>query len=84
MEENKVEKQKLSYEELENIVTQLSMSNKQLREALEASNQDNIIARITLLFKVLDLKDLFSKEFIFEVVEEIEGLLRRPKDTKEN
>lgn len=84
MEENKVEKKKLSYEELENIVNQLSMSNKQLREVLEASNQDNIIARITLLFKVLDFKDLFAEEFISEVVEEIEGLLRRPKNTKEN
>lgn len=81
MEENKnTEKKELSYEELKNIASQLSAQNKQLREALMDANQDNIIARITLLFKVLELKTSFNETFIQEVVDELEGLLRRPKE----
>lgn len=81
MEENKnTEKKELSYEELKNIASQLSAQNEQLRGALMDANQDNIIARITLLFKVLDLKASFSETFIQEVVDELEGLLRRPKE----
>lgn len=81
MEENKnTEKKELSYEELKNIASQLSAQNEQLRGALMDANQDNIIARITLLFKVLDLKASFNETFIQEVVDELEGLLRRPKE----
>lgn len=81
MEENKnTEKKELSYEELKNIASQLSAQNKQLRDALMDANQDNIIARITLLFKVLELKTSFNETFIQEVVDELEVLLRRPKE----
>lgn len=74
MKENK-QQEKLSYEQLEGIAHQLSDQVRKMNDQIKEMNISNVMARIGILFKVLDNKDCFSKEFVQMCVDEIEDLV---------
>lgn len=76
MEENK-ETEKLSYEQLEQIATKLSIQNGELRKALQETA--GVTKRLDYLFKTLDLAHLFSAEFVDKCVAEVEGYMTLPE-----
>lgn len=76
-----VKKEKLSYEELENIAHQLSEQSRVLMQKLQDANMNNAFKRLDYLFKVVELSDSFSKDFITSCIYEIENLMTVPEET---
>lgn len=76
---------KLTYEELEGIVHQLSEQARSLSKRLEETNMFNLFKRLDYLFKVLDNKSCFEYTFIESVVKEIQESLTlvEPETTPE-
>lgn len=74
MEETK-ETTKLSYEELENVANELLTKYNQTVEALRNANMQNAFLRLDYLFKVMENKSAFSKEFVEMCVSEIETMM---------
>ena len=52
-------KEKMSYEELENIAHQLSEQSRVLVQKLQEANMTNAFKRLDYLFKVIDLSSRF-------------------------
>ena len=83
MEENKKEQKKLSYEELQNVASQLSQQNQQLNLMLQQA-MTNIFKRLDYLFKVLENKDCFDSDFVITCADEIKDIITGPvEETKE-
>lgn len=82
--ENK-ETQKMSYEQLEQVAHQLSEQTRQLYSKLQKSNMENVFKRLDYLFKVVENKNVFSKEFLDNCIKEIEEIITIPEseDNKE-
>lgn len=86
--ENKVkEAEKLSYEDLKSLAsTQQAQISELIRERskIYAENQQLMEVamgkRMESMFRVLDHKELFRKEFIKDVVNNIEGMLTPPEE----
>lgn len=76
-------KAKLSYEELEYAASQLSMQVQQLQARLNNLQVSNIIERLNLLFKVVELKDMFNADFVYLCSKEIENTLTLPEVKEE-
>ena len=70
MEENNVA-QKLSYEQLEQVATQLSQQVQNLYAKLQEAEVSNMLSRLKFLFKVIKYGDKFPTEFVKKCVEEI-------------
>ena len=68
MEENK---NKLSYEELENVAAQLQQENMQFRQMINQINYNNFFKRLDYLFEVLKLSHMFPQEFTTDCSDEI-------------
>lgn len=85
MGENTRETQKMSYEELENVATQLSQQNQQLYARLQQADMANMLSRLKFLFKVLENDINFPEEFVTKCVAEIMEIMTIPEveDTKE-
>lgn len=86
MEEKKIENketQKMSYEQLEQVAHQLSEQTRQLYSKLQKSNMENVFKRLDYLFKVVENKDVFSKEFLDKCVKEIEEIITIPEDKED-
>ena len=83
VEMGKREPQKLSYEQLENVAHQLSDQNKQLYQALQKANVDNLFKRLEYLFKVLEQVHHFPDEFISKCSEEIVSMITIPEKEEE-
>lgn len=77
--------QKMSYEELENVAAQLSQQNQQLYHKLQQADMANILSRLNFLFKVVENRSAFRKEFIEACVNEIENIMTisESEETKE-
>lgn len=75
--------QKLSYEQLEQIASQLDQQSRQLMNELQKSNMQNIFKRLDYLFKVVENAPMFSDTFVQNCVDEIEGMLTIPKEESE-
>lgn len=75
MEENKNNKEKaeVSYEQLKTIALQAQQTAYNLKERLQ--NIDMVSLRLTWLFKVIENKTSFNKDFINKCSSEIENLL---------
>ena len=75
MEENKNnnEKAEVSYEQLKTIALQAQQTAYNLKERLQ--NIDMVSLRLTWLFKVIENKTSFNKDFINKCSSEIENLL---------
>lgn len=75
MEENK----KYTYEELQNISSNLSAQVQQLSAQLQQSNLFNMFKRLDYCFKVIDSNSvLFTPEFMERCAKEIEELMTPP------
>lgn len=84
MEENKKEQKKLSYEELQNVASQLSQQNQQLNIMLQQANITNIFKRLDYLFKILENKGCFDSDFVITCADEIKDIITGPvEETKE-
>ena len=83
--EMKTEKKKFSYEELNDIASQLSQQNQQLYAQLQRVNMTNAFRRLDYLFKVVENGALFTPEFLDNCISEIEeSLTIREEDTEDN
>lgn len=80
-------KNKLSYEELENVCHQLSaqaqqlnVQNQQLRKMIEKANLANLYKRLDYLFAVIDKDNAYlSHDFKVQCAVEIENLMATPE-----
>nr|DAI06023.1 MAG TPA: hypothetical protein [Crassvirales sp.] len=80
-------KNKLSYEELENVCHQLSaqaqqlnVQNQQLRKMIEEANLTNLYKRLDYLFAVIDKDNAYlSHNFKVQCAVEIENLMATPE-----
>lgn len=80
-------KNKLSYEELENVCHQLSaqaqqlnVQNQQLRKMIEEANLTNLYKRLDYLFAVIDKDNAYlSHNFKVQCAVEIENLMTTPE-----
>lgn len=82
-EEVKVETQKLTYEQLEQIASQLSQQVQSLYTELQKANTTNLIRRLEMLFKVVENGKAFNSEFVETCTKEIEALITIPNDNEE-
>ena len=83
--EMKTEKKKFSYEELNDIASQLSQQNQQLYAQLQRVNMTNAFRRLDYLFKVVENGALFTPEFLDNCISEIEeSLTIREENTEDN
>ena len=83
--EMKTEKKKFSYEELNDIASQLSRQNQQLYAQLQRVNMTNAFRRLDYLFKVVENGALFTPEFLDNCTSEIEeSLTIKEEDTEDN
>lgn len=73
MEEQKKEQEKLSYEKLEEAAVQLQQRCRMLENRLRSI--DMVSVRLSYLLKVVEIKGVFSEEFIAKCSKEIEDLL---------
>lgn len=82
MEEQKKEQEKLSYEKLEETAIQLQQRCVMLENKLRTI--DMVSVRLNYLLRVVEIKGIFSEEFIAKCGKEIEDLLtlEEPEDTK--
>jgi hypothetical protein len=73
---------KLSYEELENYLHQLSEQSRVLMQRLQEANMTNMFKRLDYLFKILELEnvELFPEDFVQECIDEIISSIRIPKE----
>lgn len=77
--EEKSQKKELSYEELKNVASQLSQQNQELNMMLQHSNMSNAFKRLDYLFKVLELKDCFTPDFVITCSDEIVSMMTPPE-----
>jgi hypothetical protein len=71
--------EKLSYEQLENIASQLSEQNRQLYSQIQAANLNNMFKRLDYLFEVLSHEKLFPQDFTEKCINEVIELLTIPE-----
>ena len=69
------EEKKPSYEELENVAVELQNKCKELFDALQKSNLQNIFMRLDYLFKVIENSKEFDNEFVTSCVQEIKNIM---------
>lgn len=81
--QSKEEKQKLTYEQLNDACSQLWQQNKQLAARNRELEQYAINKRLDYLFKVLELSDKFSSDFVGDCSSEIEAAMTIPQDVEE-
>lgn len=67
--------EKMSYEELEEVANQLSQQVQRLHIQCQQMNVSNTLARLELLFKVVNTPNVFSEQFIEYCAKEIESLI---------
>lgn len=84
------EVKKLSYEQLEEVARQIAnqrdgiyKENQQLKQALYQASASNAFKDLELRFKVLNYKDLFSKNFVSLCIRIIEDSMT-PQEQGEN
>lgn len=71
----KKEVKKLTYEELEQVANQMNEQNQILYEKIKELNLINVFRRLDYLFKVVENKEVFDKEFTDSVVKEIKDTI---------
>ena len=73
-------REKISYEQLENVAHQLSEQAKQLYMKLQDANMNNIFKRLDYLFKVVENGHMFKQDFLDKCIAEIEELMTVPEE----
>lgn len=80
---NKEDKQKLSYEQLNDACNQLFQQNKQLSLRNRELEQFIMNKRIEYLFKVMEFSTLFHNDFVASCIEELEEVLKLSQSVEE-
>lgn len=84
-EETQEQVRKFTYEQLEQIATNLSSQVQQLSVKLQESNMFNMFKRLDYCFKVLEVAqnqkiDLLKEEFVKKCADEIQELMTVPEE----
>lgn len=84
-EETQEQVRKFTYEQLEQIATNLSSQVQQLSLKLQESNMFNMFKRLDYCFKVLEVAqnqkiDLLKEEFVKKCADEIQELMTVPEE----
>lgn len=72
----------ISEQELKEYTNQLYIENQKLKEEVLSYRQQGPLIRLEFLFKVIENKDSFNKEFIESTAKEIQEALKINSDTK--
>ena len=73
-------KEKLSYEQLEEVARQMESQLRQVYAKLQDSNMSNLFKRLDFLFKVLETEHMFPLAFVQKCAEEIKSILTIPEE----
>ena len=73
-------KEKLSYEQLEEVARQMESQLRQVYAKLQDSNMSNLFKRLDFLFKVLETEHMFPLAFVQTCAEEIKSILTIPEE----
>jgi hypothetical protein len=79
MEKKEVTKEKLTYEELNNVCHQLSEQSRTLYQQLQEANLTNAFRRLDYLFAVLDKHEFFEDSFVEKCAAEIVNMITIPE-----
>lgn len=79
MEKKEVTKEKLTYEELNNVCHQLSEQSRTLYQQLQEANLNNVFRRLDYLFAVLDKHEFFDNSFVEKCATEIVNMITIPE-----
>lgn len=77
-------KAKMSYEELEQVASQLSAQSQQLYARLQQAEMSNMFKRLDYLFRIVENADAFNDTFVSKCVAEIEDIITIPENTNDN
>ena len=75
-----VKKEKMSYEELENIAHQLSEQSRVLMQKLQEANMSNMFKRLDYLFKIIEFEHMFDDNFIDKCIKEVQDMISIPEE----
>lgn len=73
-------KEKLSYEQLEEVARQMEGQLRQVYAKLQDSNMSNLFKRLDFLFKVLETEHMFPLAFVQKCADEIKSILTIPEE----
>ena len=73
-------KEKLSYEQLEEVARQMEGQLRQVYAKLQEANMNNLFKRLDFLFKVLETEQMFPLEFVQKCADEIKSILTIPEE----
>lgn len=73
-------KEKLSYEQLEEVARQMEGQLRQVYAKLQDANMSNLFKRLDFLFKVLETEHMFPLDFVQKSAEEIKSILTIPEE----
>ena len=79
-----VKKEKMSYEELENIAHQLSEQSRVLMQKLQEANMGNMFKRLDYLFKIIEFEHMFDGNFIDKCIKEVQDMISIPEEEEPN
>lgn len=83
MEGTPKKEQKLSYEKLNEVCSQLYQENQYMKRQLYEANEALASRRMDYLFRIVEAKDTFSPEFVASCVSEIEGAFTPQQENQE-
>ena len=78
--EKSLKKEKMSYEELENIAHQLSEQSRVLMQKLQEANMGNAFKRLDYLFKIIEFEHMFDGNFIDKCIKEVQDMISIPEE----
>ena len=73
-------KEKLSYEQLEEVARQMEGQLRQVYAKLQEANMSNLFKRLDFLFKVLETEHMFPLGFVQKCADEIKSILTIPEE----
>lgn len=73
-------KEKLSYEQLEEVARQMEGQLRQVYSKLQDANMHNLFKRLDFLFKVLETEHMFPLDFVKKCTDEIKSILTIPEE----
>ena len=73
-------KEKLSYEQLEEVARQMEGQLRQVYAKLQEANMNNLFKRLDFLFKVLETEHMFPLDFVKKCTDEIKSILTIPEE----
>ncbi len=78
------EKQKLSYEQLEEVAQQMNEQLKKVYQQLQEASMGNLFKRLDFLFKVLENAHMFDDTFVDTCTNEVVKLITLPEDKEDS